>query len=76
MHTHRLTQTQIYILTDGRSFQPCTGAHSSVNVRVACLILFKHKDPILRTDYIKGHNCCSELLCVKFNNMIVCPLQY
>lgn len=58
-------------------FSPAQGAevHNSVNVRVACLILFKHNDPILRMKYIKGENCCSVLLCVKFNNMIVWPLN-
>lgn len=72
------TQIQICILTDGLSFQPCTGSksHSSVNLRVACLILFKHNDPILRIKYIKGDNCCSILLRIKFNNMIVWTLQY
>lgn len=62
----------------GWVFSPAQGAeaHSSVNVEVACLILLKHNDPILRTKYTKGDNYCSILLWVKFNNLIVWPLQY
>lgn len=76
-NTQTRTNTDIHPDCWPEFFSPARGAkvHSSVNLRVACLILFKHNDPILRIKYIKGDNCCSLFLCIKFNNMIVWPLQ-